>query len=153
GPIETRVPKRHNQEIGTGVSARAPAESTPIEPDLDHTSEGRDRPLTTTEPTSASATRPRRELPRVAVIGAGVSGLGIGWRLATAGCAITVFERGAVGRGASWAAAGMLAAGLEAEPGEERLLALNLEAQRLWPAFRAELEAASGSSIDYRDEG
>src|SRR5690606_13268913 len=88
-----------------------------------------------------------------AVIGAGVSGLGIGWRLATAGCAITVFERGAVGRGASWAAAGMLAAGLEAEPGEERLLALNLEAQRLWPAFRAELEAASGSSIGYRDEG
>jgi glycine oxidase len=92
-------------------------------------------------------------LPHVAVIGAGVSGLGIGWRLALAGCAVTVFERGEAGRGASWAAAGMLAAGLEAEPGEERLLALNLEAQRLWPAFRDQLEAASGIEIGYREEG
>ena len=92
-------------------------------------------------------------LPRVAVIGAGVSGLGIAWRLAAAGCPVTVFERGEAGRGASWAAAGMLAAGLEAEPGEERLLALNLEGQRLWPAFRDQLEAASGLGVGYREEG
>ena len=91
--------------------------------------------------------------PRVAVIGAGVSGLGIAWRLASAGCPVTVFERGEAGRGASWAAAGMLAAGLEAEPGEDRLLALNLEAQRLWPDFREELEAASGTGVGYRDDG
>jgi glycine oxidase len=89
----------------------------------------------------------------VAIIGAGVSGLGIAWRLAAAGCAVTVFERGEAGRGASWAAAGMLAAGLEAEPGEERLLALNLEGQRLWPAFREELEAVSGVGVGYREEG
>ena len=63
-------------------------------------------------------------LPRVAFIGSGVAGLGIGWRLAGAGFQVTVFERGEAGHGASWAAAGMLAAGLEAEPGEERLLAL-----------------------------
>ncbi len=94
-----------------------------------------------------------RALPRVAVIGAGVSGLGVAWRLAAAGCTVTVFERGEAGRGASWAAAGMLAAGLEAEPGEERLLALNLEGQRLWPAFRDQLEAASGVGVGYRDEG
>ena len=87
------------------------------------------------------------------MIGAGVSGLGIAWRLAAAGCPVTVFERGEAGRGASWAAAGMLAAGLEAEPGEERLLALNLEGQRLWPAFRDQLEAASGIGVGYRDEG
>jgi glycine oxidase len=87
------------------------------------------------------------------VIGAGASGLGIAWRLAAAGCPVTAFERGAAGRGASWAAAGMLAAGLEAEPGEERLLALNLEGQRLWPAFRTELEAVSGIEVGYRDEG
>ena len=68
---------------------------------------------------------------RASPIGAGVSGLGIAWRPAAAGCPVTVFERGEAGRGASWAAAGMLAAGLEAEPGEERLLALNLEGQRL----------------------
>jgi glycine oxidase len=94
-----------------------------------------------------------RALPRVAVIGAGVSGLGIAWRLVEAGCPVTVFERGEAGRGASWAAAGMLAAGLEAEPGEERLLALNLEGQRLWPAFRHQLEAASGIGVGYREEG
>jgi glycine oxidase len=92
-------------------------------------------------------------LPRVAVIGAGVAGLGIGWRLAGSGCQVTVFERGEAGHGASWAAAGMLAAGLEAEPGEERLLALNLESQRLWPDFRDQLEAASGTAIGYRAEG
>jgi glycine oxidase len=103
--------------------------------------------------TSLVETRHTGALPRVAVIGAGVSGLGIGWRLALAGCPVTVFERGEAGRGASWAAAGMLAAGLEAEPGEERLLALNLEGQRLWPAFRDQLEAASGIGIGYREEG
>jgi glycine oxidase len=91
--------------------------------------------------------------PRVVIIGAGVAGLGIGWRLALAGCKVTVFERGEAGRGASFAAAGMLAAGLEAEPGEERLLALNLESQRLWPAFRDELEAAADMALGYRAEG
>jgi glycine oxidase len=98
-------------------------------------------------------TRRRRVLPRVAIVGAGVAGLGIGWRLAGAGCQVTVFERGEAGHGASWAAAGMLAAGLEAEPGEERLLALNLESQRLWPAFRDQLEAVAGRAIGYRAEG
>jgi glycine oxidase len=102
---------------------------------------------------SAVDARKGRQLPRVAIIGAGVSGLGIAWRLAAAGCPVTVFERGEAGRGASWAAAGMLAAGLEAEPGEERLLALNLEGQRLWPAFRDQLEAATGLGVGYREEG
>jgi len=41
----------------------------------------------------------------------------------------------------------------EAEPGEEMLLALDLESQRMWPGFAAELEAASGISVEYRDEG
>lgn len=91
--------------------------------------------------------------PRVVIIGAGVAGLGIGWRLIQFGCPVTVFDRGEAGHGASWAAAGMLAAGLEAEPGEERLLALNQASQRLWPAFRDELEAASGIAVGYRDEG
>jgi glycine oxidase len=47
----------------------------------------------------------------------------------------------------------MLAAAVETEPGEERLLALTLESQRLWPDFARELEAASGIAVDYRDEG
>lgn len=92
-------------------------------------------------------------LPRVAIVGGGVCGLGIGWRLAQAGCAVEVFDQGEAGRGATWASAGMLAAGAEAEPGEERLLTLTLLSQKLWPDFARELEAASGISVDYRDEG
>ena len=91
--------------------------------------------------------------PRVAVIGAGVSGLGIAWRLAQAGCPVQVFDRGRAGQGASRAAAGMLAGGIETEPGEAALLALNRLAAERWPGFRRELEAAAGHAIDYRDEG
>jgi glycine oxidase len=91
--------------------------------------------------------------PTVAVVGGGICGLGIGWRLAAAGCAVDVYEMGTAGHGASWAAAGMLAANVETEPGEEALLALNLESQAAWPAFAAELEAVSGIDLGYRDEG
>jgi glycine oxidase len=91
--------------------------------------------------------------PKTVVIGAGVIGLSIAWRLAQAGCQVTVYERAEAGRGASWAAAGMLAAAVETEPGEENLLALTLESQELWPGFAREIEAASGVSVGYRDEG
>jgi len=87
------------------------------------------------------------------VIGAGVIGLGIAWRLAQAGCRVDVYDKGEAGHGASWAAAGMLAAAAEAEPGEEPLLPLTLESQRLWPGFARELLAATGTSCEYRDEG
>ena len=80
-------------------------------------------------------------------------GLGIAWRLAQAGCAVSVYDRAEAGHGASWAAAGMLAAAVETEPGEEQLLALTLESQRMWPAFARELEAATKISLGYRDEG
>jgi len=89
----------------------------------------------------------------VAVIGAGVIGLGIGWRLARAGCPVTVFDRGAAGRGASWAAGGMLCGGVETEPGEEALWPLAALSQRLWPDFRDSVEADSGLAVGYRDEG
>ncbi len=91
--------------------------------------------------------------PRIAIIGGGVIGLSIGWRLAQAGSRVDLFERGEAGRGASWAAAGMLAAGIEAEPGEEALTMLNRQSQALWPGFATELEAASGMSVGLRREG
>ena len=91
--------------------------------------------------------------PKTAIIGGGVIGLGIGWRLAQAGCAVEIFERGEAGKGASWAAAGMLAAGVETEPGELALHALNRASQLAWPAFAAELEAATGQSVELRREG
>jgi len=80
-------------------------------------------------------------------------GLAIGWRLAAAQCKVAIFERGEAGHGASWAAAGMLAAAVEAEPGEAGLYALNRLSQEKWPGFAAELEAASGMPVGYRDEG
>jgi glycine oxidase len=90
--------------------------------------------------------------PSVAIIGAGVIGLGIAWRLAGR-AAVTVFDRGEAGAGASHAAAGMLAACCEAEPGEEALIALGRESQARWPAFAAELEQASGIDVELRREG
>lgn len=89
----------------------------------------------------------------VAVIGAGLVGLGLAWRLAAAGARVTLFERGEPGREASWAAAGMLAAGAEAEPGEDALTRLTLESRAAWPAFAEALEAASGQSVDLRWDG
>jgi glycine oxidase len=79
--------------------------------------------------------------------------LGVGWRLASAGCTVDLFDQGAAGRGASWAAAGMLAAGIETEPSEEGLSALNRQAQQSWPAFAAELEGATGIDLGLRQEG
>jgi glycine oxidase len=95
---------------------------------------------------------PIRNKPRVVVIGAGVIGLGIAWRLA-ARAAVTVFDRGKAGAGASHAAAGMLAACAEAEPGEESLVALGRESQRRWPAFAEELERTTGVDVELRTEG
>ncbi len=90
--------------------------------------------------------------PRVAIIGAGVVGLGIAWRLAGR-ADVTVFDRGQAGAGASFAAAGMLAACCEAEPGEEALVALGRDSQARWPAFAEVLARASGIDVELRGEG
>jgi glycine oxidase len=90
--------------------------------------------------------------PRVAIIGAGVVGLGIGWRLAGR-AVVEIFDRGAAGSGASHAAAGMLAACCEAEPGEETLIALGRESQARWPGFAEALLRASGIDVELRREG
>ena len=93
-----------------------------------------------------------RAKPRVVIIGAGVVGLGIALRLAGR-ATVTVFDRGKAGAGASHAAAGMLAACCEAEPGEEALVALGRESQARWPAFADELLRVSGVDVELRGEG
>jgi glycine oxidase len=90
---------------------------------------------------------------KIAIIGAGVIGLSIGWRLAKAGVAVEIFERGQAGQGASRAAAGMLAAGSEVEPGENQLFALLARSQQMWPDFAAKLAQASGIDVELRTEG
>ncbi len=89
----------------------------------------------------------------VAIVGGGVIGLSVGWRLARLGLAVAVFDAGSAGGGTSSAATGMLAAEAEHEPGGDPLLELCLESLALWPAFRDELEADAGSSIDYWEKG
>jgi glycine oxidase len=91
--------------------------------------------------------------PVVVVVGAGVVGLGLGWRLAQRGADVSLFDRSTAGSGASWAAAGMLATCAEAEPGEEALVRLGRLSQSLWPDFAAELEQTSGMAVDLRREG
>jgi glycine oxidase len=91
--------------------------------------------------------------PTIVVIGAGVIGLSIAWRLAQRGAAVTVLDQGAAGAGASHAAAGMLAICAEAEPGEAALVTLGRASQALWPAFARDVEAAAGLPVDLRTEG
>jgi glycine oxidase len=90
--------------------------------------------------------------PDTVVVGGGVIGLGIAWRAALAGMTVTVVDE-APGRGASWAAAGMLAPVTEVHYGERPLLSLNLAAAARWPAFAAEVEEASGLPVGYRPGG
>ena len=81
----------------------------------------------------------------VVVVGAGIVGLAVAWRLAARrGLGVVVVDRGVPGREASWVGAGMLAPATEAQFGEEELLALTLAGNVCWDGFAAELEAASG---------
>jgi glycine oxidase len=90
---------------------------------------------------------------KVVIIGAGVAGLSIGWRLRQAGVAVTILERAQPAMGATWAAAGMLAATAEYEGAQSPEAALAYRARRLWPDFAREIEAASGIGIGYRPRG
>lgn len=82
------------------------------------------------------------------VIGGGVIGLSCAWKASLRGLSVTVVDP-APGRGASWAAAGMLAPASEAHYGEEALIGLNQASAGAWPAFAAELEASSGLPVGY----
>lgn len=92
------------------------------------------------------------ERGEVVIAGGGVVGLASAWRLAQAGRAVTVYDPD-IGRGASWAAAGMLAPATEATFGEEALLALNLAAAERWDGFAEELAEASGMDPGLRRSG
>ena len=93
------------------------------------------------------------EAPDALVVGGGVAGLGAAWRLAQAGRRVALVERGETGRGASWAAAGMLAPAAEIGFDELDLYALGRASLAAWPAFARELEAASGEVVGYSDAG
>jgi glycine oxidase len=100
----------------------------------------------------------------VGVIGGGVIGLACAWRMAQAGARVVLFERGPIGREASWAAAGMLAPQCEAahyppvwdsdEQGSDEqvrraaMFALCVQSRALYADFADELLDVSGVDIE-----
>jgi glycine oxidase len=88
----------------------------------------------------------------VVVVGGGIIGLACAWRIAQRGASVAVVDP-ETGRGASWAAAGMLAPVTEVHYGEEALLRLNLLSAEVYPAFVAELTEETGRDVGYRRAG
>jgi glycine oxidase len=89
---------------------------------------------------------------RVVVVGAGVIGQAIAWRLAVSGADVVLVDPNP-GQHASWVAAGMLAPVAEAGPGEEAVTALNLASAQRWPEFAATLARAGGLDPGYTTRG
>jgi glycine oxidase len=89
---------------------------------------------------------------RIAVVGGGIIGAAITWRLAQRGCTVSILEKTTLGAEASGASAGMLAPGGEVDQDAE-LATLAVESRRLWPDFVRELSAVSGLTIDYQENG
>ena len=89
----------------------------------------------------------------IAIIGGGVFGLSIGWYLARSGQAVTIFERGQVGRGATWAAAGMLMPWKLSDSFSDDLFALQRDSYQRWPRFAQELGEISDIPLHYQTDG
>ncbi len=85
----------------------------------------------------------------LAVVGGGIIGLAVAWRARLRGLSVALLEREEIGRGASYAAAGMLAPVAEVEFGAagRRLLDLGLRSAAQWPSFAGELLDASGVDV------
>ena len=94
--------------------------------------------------------------PHISICGAGIIGLSCAWALAKRGAKVTIHDIYKPGRGASWAAAGMLAPAYEAA-GEDgahpHLFDLCLQSAGMWGMWVSELEDASGLSCRYSATG
>ncbi len=86
------------------------------------------------------------------IIGAGVIGCAIAWRLGQAGMRVVVVERGRAGGEASHAAGGMLVPLSEAVR-EDDFFNLTRASLAMYAGFARDLKAASGVDVEYRDEG
>jgi glycine oxidase len=84
----------------------------------------------------------------IAIVGAGLIGGSIAWRLAQRGAEVTLSDAGTFGGETSRAGAGMLSPGGEFET-PSRWLDLGVEGMRLYPDFVAELAEESGVPIDF----
>ncbi len=82
------------------------------------------------------------EPQKIAVIGGGIIGLAVAWRVAQSGAQVALYERGELAGESTHVAAGMLAPVSEHDPAEPDLLWIGLESAAAWPAFAAALEQA-----------
>jgi glycine oxidase len=88
----------------------------------------------------------------VVVVGAGVQGCAVAWKLARAGRSVLVLERAIPGAEASSAAGGILSPGVEAlEPGP--FYALGRASLARYPSFIEALERESGLAVGHRGGG
>ena len=85
----------------------------------------------------------------VLIIGGGLIGSSIAWRLAQKGLRVTVVDAGNLGGEASTAGAGMLAPGSEAAK-PSPWLDLGVESLRLYPEFIEELRSETGFDVEFR---
>jgi glycine oxidase ThiO len=83
----------------------------------------------------------------VLIIGGGIIGLATAIALSQKGAKVTVVERDICGRGATWAAAGMLAP--EAERLEGDLLEFGIRSREMYPQWIANLMRLSGQDCGY----
>ncbi|MEA2279672.1 MAG: glycine oxidase [Solirubrobacteraceae bacterium] len=88
----------------------------------------------------------------IVVAGAGVIGLAVARELAGGGARVTVLERCRAGRGATWAAAGILS---PTDPHEwgGALGAFNAGAIATWPGWQAELAGETGLDTGFEQRG
>ncbi|HTW89384.1 MAG TPA: glycine oxidase ThiO [Candidatus Binataceae bacterium] len=86
------------------------------------------------------------------VIGGGIIGGSVAWRLAAEGVKVVVFERGRLGNEASWAAAGMIAPQAEAE-GPGPILDISLRGREAFDRIADRLARESGIDPEYDQAG
>ena len=89
---------------------------------------------------------------KAAIIGGGIIGASVAWRLAREGIEVTVLERGRLGLEASWAAAGMIAPQAEAE-GPGPFLDICLRGREAFDAIVETLARESGVDPEYDRPG
>jgi glycine oxidase len=86
-------------------------------------------------------------LPDVAIVGGGIIGCAIAHGLAKAGAAVTIVERGALAREASWASAGLISPPKPGMPGGMARARLEARSFERYPALLAELAEATGADV------
>lgn len=88
----------------------------------------------------------------VLIIGGGLIGSSIAWRLAQKGAPVTIVDAGNLGGEASTAGAGMLAPGSEASK-PSPWLDMGVESLRLYLSFIEELRSETGLDVEFRSCG